>query len=236
MMNDRTERSSQPPVKVMLSGANGFMGQAVIRLTETMPDIEIIARFNAAGGFQDQPLGEVVLDVSHFSRTPAVVEFAVRHQLPLVIGTTALKDEAREAIAEAARSIAICQASNFSLGALVLARVARLASSHLGHFEVSIEETHHLHKKDAPSGTALMLQSAIEEILGHSAPIASIRQGEVIGTHQIKLVGEGETLSLVHEVTDRDVFAQGALATAKLMVGRSPGLYELSELFELDRA
>ncbi len=235
-MNDRTEKSSQPPVKVMLSGANGFMGQAVIRLSETMPGVEIIARFNGAGGFQDQPLGDVVLDVSHFSRTPAVVEFARMHQLPLVIGTTALKDEAKEAIAKAARSIAICQASNFSLGALVLARVARLAARHLAHFEVSIEETHHVHKKDAPSGTALMLQSAIQETLGHSAPIASIRHGEVIGTHEINLVGEGETLSLVHKVTDRDVFARGALATAKLMIGQSPGLYELSELFGLDKA
>lgn len=220
----------------MLSGSNGFMGQAMIQLSEAMPNIDIVAHFDKADGFDHQPMGDVLVDFSHFSRAPAIIEFAVSHQLPLVIGTTALPVEAEEALAEAAKTIAVCQASNFSLGAWVLAYIGRLASERLAGFGVKIEEIHHVHKKDAPSGTALMLQASLKEAGLHSVPITSVREGEVIGTHKISFAGLEEELTLVHEVTDRVVFARGALIAAERLIAKGPGFHPVAELFGLSES
>lgn len=235
-MSDGKERESRRPVSIMLSGSNGFMGQTMIQLSQTMPNIEIVAHFDKDHGFTQHPLGDVLVDFSHFSRAPAIIDFAVRHRLPLVLGTTALSPETEVALAEAAKTIAVCQASNFSLGAWVLAHIARVAAERLSSFRVDIEEVHHVHKKDAPSGTALMLQASLQEAGLPPVSVTSVREGEVIGTHKINLVGEEEKLSLVHEVTDRAVFARGALIAAERLLGKPPGLHPVSELFGLPQS
>jgi 4-hydroxy-tetrahydrodipicolinate reductase len=121
-------------------------------------------------------------------------------------------------------------ASNFSLGVAVLEDLVRRATAALPGWQAQIRETHHVHKLDAPSGTALSLARAAQAGSGRTPDIESLRVGEVIGEHLIELRGPGETLELGHKAGNRDIFALGALHAASLLAGRAPGSYRLGEL------
>jgi 4-hydroxy-tetrahydrodipicolinate reductase len=132
-------------------------------------------------------------------------------------------------MAQAAHSIPLAWASNFSLGVVLLEDLLRRAAAAVP-WPVSITEIHHVHKLDAPSGTAITLAAAATQAGGRTPPIESIREGEVVGTHRIRLEGPGETLELGHVATDRDIFARGALEAAARLVGRTPRQWTLPEL------
>ncbi len=217
-------------IELMLSGANGQFGQAIERLLIGQGRGRVVAHFDRANEFVGQPLGQVIIDVSHHSQTPRVLEFALEHRLPLVIGTTALSDATNKAIQEASRAIAICQTSNFSVGANLLMHLAALAAKTLPEFGVHIKETHHVKKLDAPSGTAKSLQAAIEAVSEQVITHESIREGEVVGTHEVRFSGVDEVLTLRHEATDRRVFAHGAVLAAQRLIDQPAGLYVLSDL------
>ncbi|MEO7252399.1 MAG: dihydrodipicolinate reductase C-terminal domain-containing protein, partial [Arenimonas sp.] len=130
----------------------------------------------------------------------------------------------------AGERIPVLWASNFSLGVVVLEDAVRRASSALKHWNLRIVETHHVHKKDAPSGTALSLARAAQGAGGVLPEIESIREGEVVGDHLVRFTGPGETLEFRHQATDRDIFAAGAIEAANLLVKRAPGLHRLGDL------
>src|SRR5690606_3672649 len=139
-------------------------------------------------------------------------------------------------------------AANMSRGVQVLAEVVAHAVKRLGlDFDVEIVETHHRRKVDAPSGTALRLARAVHEArpglrenYGRQGEVGArpddemavmaLRGGDVIGDHVVHLFGPGERLELIHRATNRDLFARGALAAARQILGRAPGLYELSDI------
>ena len=151
----------------------------------------------------------------------------------VVSGTTGWGTEL-EAVAHdvRARGGALLHSPNFSLGAAVLALVAERAAELLasrGDFHSHIVETHHAAKVDAPSGTAAMLAGTMEHALGHNIPITSIRVGAVPGTHSVIFDAPFEQLRLEHDVRDRRVFADGALAAARWIVGRS-GMFGMRDL------
>jgi 4-hydroxy-tetrahydrodipicolinate reductase len=129
-------------------------------------------------------------------------------------------------------------APNFSIGVAVFARLAARAGqslSALRQFEAHIVETHHSAKKDAPSGTAAMLQHALGRTLGRDVPVTSIRTGSVPGTHEILFDAPYEQIRLTHEARDRRVFADGALAAARWLIGRT-GVFGMDDLLDsLDR-
>ena len=136
-------------------------------------------------------------------------------------------------MADASREIPIVWASNYSLGVVVLEDLIRRAGAALPGWRAEITETHHVHKKDAPSGTAITLARAQAEASGTAPTIASIREGEVVGDHRIRLQGPGEWLELCHHAEDRDIFARGALEAAARLYGRAPGTYSLPDLIML---
>lgn len=152
---------------------------------------------------------------------------------PVVLGTTgwnARLDEITTFVHE--KDGAFLWAANFSLGVhalTVLLRDAGRLFAHLPGFDAHITETHHARKKDAPSGTALMLQRAVQQNLRRPAPITSIRVGSVPGTHQLVFDGEYEQVVISHETRDRRVFAQGALVAARWLVGRH-GVFTLDDV------
>ena len=111
----------------------------------------------------------------------------------------------------------------------MLEDVVRRAASALAKWELKIVETHHVHKKDAPSGTAITLARAAASA-GRTAAIESVREGEVVGEHVVRFSGPGETLEFLHRADDRDIFAAGALEAAALLAKRPPGMYRLAEL------
>jgi 4-hydroxy-tetrahydrodipicolinate reductase len=154
---------------------------------------------------------------------------------PVVIGTTGWTDEL-DAVSAFVRAHdgAMLWAPNFSLGVHALVRLVRLAGSifaGLPAFDAHLIETHHAAKKDAPSGTAIMIERALAESLGHDVPVTSVRVGKVPGTHELVLDAPFEQLRLVHEARDRRVFAEGALLAARWLVGRH-GVFTLDDVMD----
>lgn len=221
---------------VMLSGAGGALGQAIERCAHNDDQVAIVARYQQAGGFVGEPLGDVIIDVSHHTRTPDVVAFARRHGCALLIGTTALDEATLEAIGQAGQDIAVCVAANFSPSAWAFEQMAQWTAEHLPSFDVALRETHHVHKKDAPSGTALRLQQALAPHRASTIPIESVREGEVVGQHEVNFTHGDERLRLVHDITNRDVFARGALALARRLADQPPGQYSVGDLWGSGRA
>ncbi len=139
-------------------------------------------------------------------------------------------------IQEAAQSLPIVFASNFSVGVNVLFWLTRKAAELLGRdFDPEIVETHHKMKKDAPSGMAKTLAEILkaEQKNQNEIPIQSIREGEVVGEHTVIFSGPGERLELTHRAASREIFTRGALRAAKWIVGRPPGLYSMQDVLGL---
>lgn len=177
--------------------------------------------------FDDLSTASVMLDFSHPTLLPKVLEFTEKTRIPLVIGTTGLSKENFTQIKELSQEVPIFYAANYSLGVAVLIDAVRRISSALPEdFLISIEETHHIHKKDAPSGTAL----AIAAVLPKDIPIESYREAEVIGEHAVIFQSPQEKILLSHSALSRDLFAQGALRATKFIVHQSAGLFSMADL------
>lgn len=197
---------------------------------------------------------EVVIDFSAPHATAGVAAACLRHGRALVCGTTGLDEAARDALHQAARAIPVVQAPNMSLGVNVALALVERAARALGEtFDAEILDVHHAAKRDAPSGTALALGEAIatargrhlEELAVHArhgqigarAPgligFAVVRGGDVAGEHRVMFLGPGERLEISHAAADRSVFARGALAAARWVRGRAPGLYDMRDVLGL---
>jgi dihydrodipicolinate reductase len=160
------------------------------------------------------------------------LEERLKYGRPMVIGTTGFSAAQRALMEEAARKVPIFYTSNFSLGMAVLKKLARdLAHLFPEGMRMEITETHHAGKKDAPSGSALSLAETIQKIQpGVEIPIESIRLGEVIGEHMLRFILPEEKIQLSHEALSRRAFAQGAIASARFLLKKPPGLYGMDEL------
>jgi 4-hydroxy-tetrahydrodipicolinate reductase len=191
---------------------------------------------------------QVVID---FSLAPAVAQLAAvasKHGVALVIGTTNLDAATTAALEKAATKVPVLWARNMSLGVQVLAEIVENAVRRLGtSFDAEIVEVHHHHKVDAPSGTALRLADAIKAarpesqlVFGRQGQpgarnpnevgVMALRGGDVIGDHTVFLFGNGERLELTHKATNRDLFAHGAIAAARFLVGKKPGMYSIADV------
>lgn len=197
--------------------------------------------------FVDQPLAVVV----DFSAPPVVSQLAplcARHGIAYVLGSTGLSSLDQACLAQVSEQIPTLYAANFSLGIAVLEQLARIAATALPAMDMEILDIHHRHKRDAPSGTALLLANALAQASsqptqvvagrgGMQAPrqaqeigMAALRGGEVIGEHQIHFLGDHEQLCLTHRAVSLDVFADGALRAAAWLVGKPPGNYALQDM------
>lgn len=212
------------------------MGQAIAASIAEQPDMEL-AGIWARGGDLDRVVAaaDVVIDFSLPEGTDEVVAASVRHAKPLVCGVSGLSDAQMAALGAAATTIAVVYDRNMSLGVAVLEHSVREAAESLGlDFEVQISETHHVHKKDAPSGTALKLGETIARARGES-DTGSVRfeverRGEVPGDHEVVMSSPTERLTFSHSVTTRQVFADGALRAARWAADREPGLYRMRDV------
>jgi 4-hydroxy-tetrahydrodipicolinate reductase len=184
---------------------------------------------------------DVLIDFSLPDATDAVIASARRSSTPLVCGVSGLADPQIQALRALSEQVAVVYDRNMSQGIAVLRDiVARVATSLGAEFGVEIHETHHVHKLDAPSGTALQLAEAVADGQGVEASAADIkfqveRQGEVPGDHSVIWSSPAETLTLAHSVTSRDVFAAGALHAARWASGRSAGFYSMHDVLFSDK-
>ena len=212
------------------------MGQAISALADAAADMAVAGIWRR-GDDLDAILSsaDVVIDFSLPEATEQVVAAAVRRERPLVCGVSGLADPQLQALNAAAAAIPVVYDRNMSLGVAVLMRTVRDAAAALdSDYRIHVAETHHVHKKDAPSGTALQLGEAIAAARGQSGTgevsFESERIGEVPGEHTVTLASASETLTYGHSVTTRDVFAAGALHAARWVTSRDPGLFSMQDV------
>jgi 4-hydroxy-tetrahydrodipicolinate reductase len=176
-----------------------------------------------------------LIDFSLPSATAEVLRAVVASGTPLVCGVSGLDAEQVAAVKRAAERVPVVYDRNMSLGIAVLERSVREAAATLGpEFRVEISEVHHVHKQDAPSGTALKLAAAVAAARGEegtgSVTFKVERRGEVPGDHDVVMFSDTEKLTFSHSVTTRQVFADGALRAARWIVDQSPGYYGMADV------
>jgi len=222
-------------VRVLLIGAAGRMGKTITDLAKTDPEVEIVAQCDLGDSIEaSMTQCDVAIDFSQADAIDEICSAALRHKRPFVIGTTGHSQGQRHIIEEAARSVAIVFASNFSIGVNVLFWLSSKAAELLGaDFRSEIIETHHKTKKDAPSGTAKTLAEVLKTAQNLEIPIESIREGDVVGEHTVIFSGPAERLELTHRAGSREIFARGALRAAGWIIGRPPGLYSMQDVLGL---
>jgi 4-hydroxy-tetrahydrodipicolinate reductase len=201
----------------------------------------------------DLAKAQVVIDFSRPDLTLRALNVCRAARVPIVIGTTGHEAEFEARVAAAARDIPVLVAPNTSIGVAVAQELVRIASQALpANFDIEIVEAHHKHKMDAPSGTALALAASAAQgrgldphadtMSGRSGQgarregeigIASIRAGDIVGSHTVWFVGPGERLTVTHEATDRAIFARGAIQAAVWLAVQKPGRYTMSNVLGL---
>lgn len=222
-------------MKIAIAGA-GRMGQVIAAIVEQQDDLELAGLWDRGGDLDALvSAADVVVDFSLPAGTEKVLDAVLRHDKPLVCGVSGLTDEQFGKLRTVAAKIPVLYDRNMSLGVAVLSRAVRDAAASLGKdFDITISEVHHVHKKDAPSGTALKLGEAVAEARGErgtgSVEFRSERRGEVPGDHEVVMKTDSETLTFGHSVTTRKVFADGAVRAARWIVDQPVGLYLMSDL------
>ena len=215
------------------------MGQAIAAGLENRNDMELEGVWH-----RDEALAplvvsaDVVIDFSLPEGTMHVLDAAAAHGKPVVCGVSGLSAAQMAHLGQVAKLVPVVYDRNMSLGVAVLEHSVREAAKTLGReFDIEISEVHHVHKKDAPSGTALKLGEAAAAARGErgtgSVQFKSERRGEVPGDHEVVMRSGTETLTFAHSVTTRQVFADGAIRAARWIAGKAPGLYQMRDvLFE----
>ena len=222
-------------IRAAVAGA-GRMGQAIAGLIEARDDMHLAGMWRR-GADLDSLVGEadVVIDFSLPDGTLQVLAAVERHRRPLVCGVSGLNERHMARLEQVSTLVPLVYDRNMSLGVAVLDRAVRDAAAALGmDFDVAISEVHHVHKVDAPSGTALKLGETIAAARGEQGTgtirFASERRGEVPGDHEVVMRSPTETLTFSHSVTTRAVFAAGAVRAAAWVIGRAPGKYRMSDV------
>jgi len=231
-------RTADQPIRISLFAPEGRMGKAIAAAIEEDSAFAL-----------DQEHGDVLVDFSAPGALAASLERATSTGVPILIGTTGLDEQADERIFAAARQVPVLRAANTSLGVALLAELVERAARVLGpDWDIEIAETHHRMKADAPSGTALLLGEAAARGRGTglkaergregtglkrgrgSIGFSSLRGGSVAGDHDVLFLGADERLILSHRAENRMIFARGALAGARFLIGKAPGLYSMRDV------
>ena len=237
-------------MKIAIVGAAGRMGQKLCALAQGT-ELEVVSKVDVAEGYDKSWAADVegVIDFSYHAAGPPSVAKAAAGGIPYVIGTTGLTAEEQKAVDAAAEKIPVVQSGNYSLGVNLLLELVKKAATVLGpDYDVEITEMHHRHKKDAPSGTALMLAKSAaagrragddftygrrgdigERPVGEIA-IHALRGGSVVGDHTVMFAGELERVELTHKAQDRTAFAAGALKALQWAKGKAPGKYTMRDV------
>ena len=248
-------------INLAITGCLGRMGQQLIKSSKREKNFKLVSitessrinkkvsglkpQLNSVSAFKN---ANIIIDFTVPKCTLEVLKIASRLKKRVVIGTTGFSKKEENLIKKYSRKIPILKAGNMSLGINLLMYLTEIASKSLGsNFLSKVFEIHHKHKKDHPSGTALMLGKGIaigknkdfykligkkylnRKIFPYSKKInfSSIRKGEVVGNHKVLFSSGKETITLDHEAFDRALYSEGAFAAARWLVSKKPGLYSM---------
>jgi 4-hydroxy-tetrahydrodipicolinate reductase len=241
--------------KVIIAGAKGRMGTALLRCADSMPAMMVSGRIHRGDDLSAiLDHGDVVIDFTLPESTLAFARLCASRQKAIVIGTTGHSEAERKEITALSVQIPMVWSSNYSTGVNALFWLTRKAAEILGpDFDLEIVEMHHRLKKDAPSGTAATLakilaavrSQQLEQVARHGRQglvaartaqeigLHSVRGGDVVGDHTVIFAGVGERVELTHKASSRETFALGALRAAHWVVGKKPGLYDMQDVLGL---
>jgi len=231
-------------LRIGLFGKGGRMGGAIARAAAASDDVETVEATAESDVFVDFTAPEAL---------ESNLRIATDAGRPILVGTTGLGEAHRRSLEAAAKALAVIHAPNTSLGVNLLRHLVGEAAARLGpDWDIEVLEMHHRHKKDAPSGTALLLGASAAEGRGSTLEAlsrfdrfaggarepgtigyASLRGGSVAGEHVVIFAGDGERIELGHRADSRAIFARGALAAARWLAGRPPGLYTMADVLGL---
>lgn len=241
-------------IKLLVTGCKGRMGQAVIAAAAAQ-GVAVGAGIDVGDTLAEAlALCDCTIDFSSHHFTDELVAESLRQQKSLVIGTTGHTDEELARIKEAAKTLPVVYASNFSVGVNTLFWLTRKAAELLGpDFDLEVVEMHHRMKKDAPSGTARTLVEILADVrgleydadcrhgrfgdVGARTPkeigVHALRGGDVVGDHTVVFANVGERVELTHKASSRDTFAGGAVRAARWLAGKPAGLYDMQDVLGL---
>lgn len=250
-------------IRAILCGASGKMGGFVASAAENDNDLSIVAgvdkvnngeKFPVFSSFSDINVdADIIIDFSNVALLDSMLDYALSHNIPLVIATTGYSEEQTNKIKKASDKIPIFFTFNMSVGINLIAALAKKAASILGDgFDIEIIEQHHNQKIDAPSGTAIMLANAVNSVFNDSLyyeydrhsvrrkrpkneiGIHSVRGGTIVGKHDVIFAGHDEVITISHEAQSKEVFAVGAVRAAKFLYGKKPGLYDMNSMMSFE--
>lgn len=247
--------------RVILVGCNGKMGKilsasiASNKNFEVVSGIDIITENNLFPVFSNlkeyQGNADVIIDFSNPKMLKSYINEAENREIPCVIATTGFEENEIKRITQASESIAIFRSANMSLGINLLQKLVKKAAETLGFgINVEIIEKHHNMKKDAPSGTALMLAKSVNSAFNNKLDYSfgrhgknckrsntevglhAVRGGTIVGEHDVLFAGNDETITISHSASSRQVFATGAISAARFIIDKKQGLYNMQDLLE----
>lgn len=264
-------------INIAVTGASGRMGRTIIKAlaghgdglslsaaihkkgSESIGlDAGVLAGVGCLDVFVTDQLGEqnfdMLIDFSTITATLENLNYCCLHNKPIIIGTTGFNQQQTSLIEQASKVVPIVFAPNMSIGVNLCFHLLHQAASVMGeHADIEILETHHRHKIDAPSGTALHMGRVIADALSwdfdkaavlsrqgsdcareeKSIGFASVRAGDVVGDHTALFAVDGERVEITHKSSSRQTYAQGALRAAKWLHGRSNGLFDMQDVLNL---
>ena len=234
------------PVRVIVWGYAGHMGNTVSNLVKSNPNFEYLGGVDKDDYNLSYSNVDVIIDFSSPKGTMQMIEFAVKEKIPAVIATTGLNEEQEEKVIQASKEIPIFKSANMSFEVALLKNLLKDLAVKLEDNDIEILETHHNRKADAPSGTAILLAESINSALNepkkivygregkrekNEIGIASLRGGNIVGEHSVKFYNDFETLEITHTAHSRELFASGALKAASFIVNQKPGIYNMDNMF-----
>ena len=246
-------------IKVLINGCNGRMGQVLVNEIDRFPELLLSSGFDVYDegkntfpvyskieDIKEKP--DVIVDFSIPVSTFNILNYAVRNKVPVVIATTGFSKEQLEEIKVSSTLIPIFRSSNMSFDINLMKKIVSEVAKKLQGIDIEIIETHHNRKVDAPSGTAILLADAINEVMDEKLSynfsrhdlhekrnpkeigFSSIRGGNIVGEHSVQFYGEHETFEIKHTSYSRNVFAEGALKAAIFLANQKPGYYGMDDL------
>jgi len=237
-------------IKLTISGAGGKMGKRIIALAREDDNFEVVCALEYEGHPEigafvrdgvtltsdapDIKNCDVLIEFSSPLATVSHLDIAADLSKKIVIGTTGLSKDDTDKITRASKKTAIVFSPNMSVGVNILFDLLKRAMDKISAgYNIDITEAHHVHKKDAPSGTAKELARIVELSGKKVSNIESIREDEIVGDHKIVLSSDVDTITLTHSAKTRDIFAGGALVAAKWISDKKNGLYGMDNVLEL---
>jgi 4-hydroxy-tetrahydrodipicolinate reductase len=250
-------------INMLLTGCNGQMGDIITEMVAERDSMSIVAGVDqvAAKVPKNYPVfsaiadvdvvSDVILDFSHHSLVPGLLDYIERMKIPAVICTTGLDGDIVARIKNIANSVPILRSGNMSLGINLLIDLVKKAASVLyENFDIELIEKHHNRKVDAPSGTAMMIAEAMNAELSNGKTyvygrhgkeskrqpqeigIHALRGGTIVGEHSVIFAGPDEMIEIRHTATSRKVFGNGAIKAAQFLVDQAPGLYTMDDVLK----